>query len=157
MATTHKDLQEWDIAVKMYEKAIDGRKQTEGENSVNYAMSIAMAAGAYREMGELEKSEKYLKDAYLIIAMEHGEDNMAASAILNSMGMLYKRQNKMERSFDSYTRSLKIREQLLGEDHPETFATRHNLAELYIQWDKPKSAEEYLNKNIELMEKKTAS
>jgi hypothetical protein len=53
-------------------------------------MSLAMAAGAYREIGNLEKSEKYLKDAYLIIAMESGEENMAASSILNSMGMLYK-------------------------------------------------------------------
>ena len=61
----------------------------------------------------------------------------------------------MERAQDAYTRSLKVREELLGEDHPETFATRHNLAELYIQWGKPKSAEEYLNKNVELMEKKT--
>ena len=54
-------------------------------------MALSMAAGAYRELGQFEKSEKYLKDGYMIIAMEHGENNMAASAILNSMGMLYKR------------------------------------------------------------------
>ena len=91
LATTHKDLKEFDIAVGIYEKAIVGRKETEGDNSVNYAMSMAMAAGAYRELGSLDKCEKYLKEAYMIIAMEHGEENMAASAILNSMGMLYKR------------------------------------------------------------------
>jgi hypothetical protein len=34
----------------------------------------------------------------MIIAMENGEDNMAASSILNSMGMLYKQRGKMERS-----------------------------------------------------------
>lgn len=150
----HKDLKEFDIAVKLYEKAIEGRKVTEGDNSVNYAMATAMAAGSYRELGDLEKSEKYLKDAYLIISMEHGEDNMASSAILNSMGMLYKKQGKMERSADSYERALKVREELLGEDHPETLSTRHNLGELYVTWNKPKRAQEYLNKNVELMEKK---
>ena len=40
-------------------------------------------------------------------------------------------------------------------DHPDSLATRHNLAELYIEWGKPDSAQELLNKNIELMEKKT--
>ena len=79
LATVHKDLHEHDIAAKLYEDAIEGRKQTEGETSVNYAMVKAMAAGSYRELGEYGKSEEYLKDAYMKIAMEHGEENMAAS------------------------------------------------------------------------------
>ena len=118
-------------------------------------MVKAMAAGAYRELGDFKKSEDYLKDAYMTVAMEHGEENMTASAILNSMGMLYKRQQKFERSLDAYKRSLAVREELLGEDHPDSLSTRHNLAELYIEWGKPDSAQEYLNKNIELMEAKS--
>ena len=81
LATTHKDQHEYDIAAKLYEKAIEGRRVTEGEDSVNYAMARAMAAGAYRELGDLSTAESYLKDAYMRIAMAHGEDNMAASAI----------------------------------------------------------------------------
>ena len=42
----------------------------------------------------------------------------------------------------------------MGEDHPDTIATRHNIAELYITWAKPDKAQEYLQKNIDLMEKK---
>jgi hypothetical protein len=91
LATVHKDLHQYDISAKLFEKAIEGRRVTEGENSVNYAMVKAMTAGAYRELGNFDKSEEYLKDAYLKIAMEHGEDNMAAGSILNSMGLLYKR------------------------------------------------------------------
>lgn len=154
LGAVHKDLQEFDIAAKLYEKAIEGRRVTEGENSVNYAMSLAMAAGAYREVENYSTADKYLKDAYMIIAMEHGEENMSCSAILNSMGLNYKRQNKFERSVDAYERSLKIREELLGEDHPDSLSTRHNLAELYISWNKPEQAQELLNLNVELMEKK---
>ena len=135
--------------------AIEGRMATEGDGSINYAMAKAMAAGAYRELGQLDKSEKYLKEAYLKIAMAHGEENMACSAILNSMGMLYKKLGKMERSLDAYERSLKVRSELLGEDHPDSLATRHNLAELFLAWEKPERAQEYLNTNIALMEKKT--
>jgi hypothetical protein len=54
-------------------------------------MVKAMAAGAYRELGNYDISYKYLKDAYMIIALEQGEENLAASAILNSMGLLYKK------------------------------------------------------------------
>jgi tetratricopeptide (TPR) repeat protein len=157
LATVHKDLNEHDHAVKLYEKAIEGRKVTEGEDSINYAMVKAMAAGAYRELGDYKLAEAYLKEAYMTVAMEHGEDNMTASAILNSMGLLYKRQGKFERSLDAYQRSLRVREELLGEDHPDSLSTRHNLAELYIEWGKPESAQEFLNKNVELMEAKSAA
>ena len=54
-------------------------------------MVKAMAAGSYREMGQYDKADQYLKDAYLKIAMEYGEENLSAGVILNSMGMLYKK------------------------------------------------------------------
>ena len=72
--------------------------------------------------------------------MEYGEDNLSAAVILNSMGMLYKKQNKLERALDAYTRALSVREAELGEDHPDCIATRHNIAELYILWLKPDKA-----------------
>lgn len=92
LATVHKDLQEYDLAVPLYEEAMEGRRQLEGENSMSYAMVKAMAAGAYRELGQYEKADQYLKDAYLKVALEYGEDNLSAAVILNSMGMLYKKQ-----------------------------------------------------------------
>jgi hypothetical protein len=45
-----------------------------------------------------------------------------------------------------------VRETQLGPDHPDCIATRHNIAELYIQWANPEKAQEYLQKNIEVME-----
>lgn len=132
----------------LYERAIEARGKIEGENSVNYAMAKAMAAGSYRELGKFDVAEAYLKDAYLKIAMEFGEDNITAAVILNSMGMLYKKQSKFERSLDAYQRSLSVREEQLGEDHPDVIATRHNIAELYITWLKPEKAQEMLEKNI---------
>lgn len=155
LATVHKDMQEYDLAVPLYEKAMEGRKATEGEDSLNYAMAKAMAAGAYRELGKYDVADRYLKDAFMAVAMAHGEESISASVILNSMGMLYKRQQKFERALDAYERSLAIRESEYGEDHPEVIATRHNIAELYIQWAKPDKAQEYLQINIEIMAKKS--
>ena len=105
-------------------------------------MVLSMCAGAHRELGNYEQSEKMLKDAYLIIALQDGEENLPASAILNSMGMLYKRQGKLERSKDAYERALAVREELLGDAHPETLSTRHNLAELLVDMGKPERSQE---------------
>jgi hypothetical protein len=59
---------------------------------MNYALAKAMASGSYRELGEFDKADSYLKDAYLKIAMEMGnENNLSSAVILNSMGMLYKK------------------------------------------------------------------
>lgn len=60
----------------------------------------------------------------------------------------------MERAADAYDRSLVTRVALLGEAHPESLSTRHNLGELYLAMNKPERAQEYLKKNVELMEKK---
>lgn len=61
---------------------------------------------------------------------------MSCSAILNSLGLLYKKMGRFERSADYYERALEVREELLGEAHPDTLATRHNLAELFIAWER---------------------
>lgn len=99
---------------------------------MSFAMAKAMAAGAYREAGQYDTADEYLKDAYLKIAMQFGEDHVALSSILNSQGLNYKKQMKFERAKDSYERAMAIREASFGEDHPETCATRHNLGELYV-------------------------
>ena len=153
LATVCKDLNEFEEAIPIYEKALESRKAVDGEDSVNYALTKAMAAGAYRDSGKFEVADLYLKDAYMKVALEYGEDNIQCAIILNSMGLLFKKQVKFERSLDAYERSLKVREETLGEDHPDVVATRHNIAELYIAWVKPEKAKEYLNKNIEVLSK----
>ena len=152
LACVQRDLQEYDLAAKNFEMAIEGRRATEGENSVNYAMAKAMAAGAYRELGDYAKAEEYIKDAYMTIVTQQGEENVPASVILNGMGLLYKRQGKFERGVDAYERALKIREELLGEDHPDALATRHSLGELYIDMGQGDKGQELLNQNVELMQ-----
>jgi hypothetical protein len=47
-----------------------------------------------------------------------------------------------------------VREEALGEDHPDCIATRHNIAELYIAKVMPDKAQEYLQKNIAIMEQR---
>ena len=100
-------------------------------------MAKAQAAGAYRDAGQYDKADHMIKDAYTIVAMEFGEENVTISAILNSQGLLYKKQQKWERALDSYARALAIREKTMGEDHPDSCAARHNIGQLYTDWGRP--------------------
>ena len=83
-ANVLKDSKDYTKSVDYFERAIAGRKATEGDQSLNYAMAKAMAAGAYRELGDYEKADFYLKDAYLKVALEYGEDHISCAAIMNS-------------------------------------------------------------------------
>jgi tetratricopeptide (TPR) repeat protein len=148
-----KDLHDYPKAVEVFERAIAGRKATEGEQSQGYAMGKAMAAGAYRDMGDYVTADAYLRDAFLQNALAFNEENITAAAILNSWGLLYKKQRKFDRSLDSYQRSLNLREKLFGDDHPETISTRHNIGELYVEWGKPEQAQEMFELNVSHMEK----
>ena len=113
-----------------------------------------LAAAVYREQGNLEKSMQYLKDSYLIYATnDKSEETVPIGTILNSMGLVYTDLRKFERAEDSYLRSLKIRERLVGSAHPDTVAVRHNLAQLMVKWAKPIKAEEYIKLNLEALYK----
>lgn len=68
------------------------------------------------------------------------------------MGLLYKQQGKLERAVDAYERCLRVREKVLGPAHPDSIATRHNLAELYTTWAKPEKAREFLEENLKHMD-----
>lgn len=85
--------------------------------------------------------------------LNRGEDNIGCSTILNSMGLLFKRQRKYERAIDCYKRSLTIRLELLGDSHPEVIATRHNIGELYIEMGNTAEAETYLTANLKYLRK----
>ena len=46
--------------------------------------------------------------------------------------MTYKKSKDFKKSEECYLKSLKVREQLLPEDHPDVIASKHNIGELYL-------------------------
>ena len=57
LGTVMKDLHEFEDAIPIFELAIEGRRLSEGEQSLNFAMAKAMAAGAYRDAGKFEMAD----------------------------------------------------------------------------------------------------
>ena len=59
--------------------------------SLKYAMAKAMDASAYRDCGQYDKADIYLKDALLKVSLEYGEEHPCTATILNTQGLLYKK------------------------------------------------------------------
>jgi len=153
VATVLRDLEDYDQSVKYYEEAIEMRKQTVGDQHPEYAMVLGMSAGAYRKKGDTQTAYRNLKEAYMVMANHYqGEECIPCAVILNSMGLLFKHQQKYERAIDSYERCLNIREKIQGPSHPDAIATRHNISELYNVWGKPEEAESMIKENLKYME-----
>ena len=51
LGTVLKDLKLFEESIVVFEKAIEGRRLSEGEGSLQHSMAKAMAAGAYRDAG----------------------------------------------------------------------------------------------------------
>jgi tetratricopeptide (TPR) repeat protein len=150
-------MKDFNDAIPLYEEAIRQREATEGVGSLNYHLTRSMAAGAYRDSGKPEKALEYLKDSYVGVAQlnEGNEETVASAILLNSMGLTYKKMQKYDRAEDSYKRCLEVRESLLGESHPDAMATRHSLAELYIEWGvKDSLSKALLEKNVYLADQR---
>ena len=153
VATVLRDLKDYPQSVKYFEEALQARLSSEGEDSPNYGILLGMSAGSYRLNGDTKTAYRNLKDAYVVMAKHHrGEECLPCAVILNSMGLLYKQEGKHERACDAYERCLAVREKILGGFHPDTLATRHNLAELYTIWGKPEEAKKIIEENLKQME-----
>lgn len=153
LATVLRDLEDYEQSISYYEKAIQARKTIEGDSSPNYALVLGMCAGAYRLNNDTDTAYRYLKESYGILASHYStEECVPCAVVLNSMGLLYKQRNQLDRAADAYERCLVVREKLLGPKHPETIAVRHNLGDLYMTWEKTDKGREMLELNVKYMD-----
>jgi len=59
--------------------------------------------------------------------------NLAAARTLNNVGVIYKRLKQFDEAMTAYTESLRIRQILLGRDHPDLIATLSNIGSIHVQ------------------------
>ncbi|WP_147094558.1 tetratricopeptide repeat protein, partial [Nitrosococcus oceani] len=72
---------------------------------------------------------------------------------LNNLAALYEAQGRYAQAEELYHRSLAIREQLLGPDHPEVAIMLNNLAGLYRATGLGEKAESLYDRSLAVMEK----
>ena len=69
-----------------------------------------MLGGCLRDMKMFNDASKVLMSSYDTVVEVYGEDSVIASNMLNSLGLLYKKQGEFEKAQWTYEESLSIME-----------------------------------------------
>ncbi|HZH32001.1 MAG TPA: CHAT domain-containing protein [Pyrinomonadaceae bacterium] len=133
-----------------------------GEHSL-VAHALANLAPLYQNMGRFKEAESCLLRALKILEKPPGisdkqfqqPDEVAVQTgqVLNNLATLYQETGDYVGAEKYLLRSLALREQLLGRDHPHTAITLNNLATLYRVKGDLKRAEGMLLQSLEVLRK----
>lgn len=103
------------------------------------------------ENGRVAQAELILLEA-LTAARVFGVDSRHALT-LNNLAAIYHTEGKYQMAEVNYKKSLAMKEQLLGEDHPEVAVNLHNLATMECARGRYKEAEPFYKRALEIREK----
>lgn len=88
----------------------------------------------------VSKAEATLLDTLEICRQHYGQDALTAQ-VLNALGILCKAQQRPDEARAYYIEALHIRSSTVGDAHPDTIVSKHNLAELLLQMGPESEAE----------------
>ena len=101
---------------------------TQAQTSRDWDALTQHTAALYRA-GQYAQGVVVAQQALEVAEQENNPEHLAAS--LNNLAALYDTQGLYAQAEPLFKRSLAIREQALGPDHPDVAASLHNLAALY--------------------------
>jgi len=124
----------------MYETVLNAlEKEEENKSTVNYALFLQSYGSILRMQGRVADGSEKVEQGLRIIE-ERGEKDEHFAKALNNHGYDLKMKGHFEKAEQVYNRALFIAKEIFGETHQETLLLMHNLAELYIAWDRNEDA-----------------
>jgi tetratricopeptide (TPR) repeat protein len=121
----------WEQALKVWEKLIEKRKQFAPELEKTFAVNLSIL---YKEMGEWNKAIMCFQDSLKILEEARDENGMAD--ILNNRGFLYKDKGEWQKAKEDFESAFQKFEKI-GDEYGQTISLK-NLGLLYKdnrKWD----------------------
>jgi len=120
-------------AAQEYQVAIELAIRVWGPQAENTTAAILNLGNIYREMGQLDKSERlYFRTLQNREAL-YGPNHPLVADSLNNIGLNFAAKGEFDKAVPYYERSLKIREANLGPDHESVGDSYLNLGNLYTE------------------------
>jgi tetratricopeptide (TPR) repeat protein len=85
----------------------------------------------YTMGGRLAEEERWLTDALDVQRLRFGQESISTAWLINSLGIVYDQQQRVELSAKTQEQALAIQEVNLGPDHLETIWTVNELGRIY--------------------------
>jgi len=94
-------------------------------------MFIRDLSREYTMRGRLAEEERWLTDALDVQRLRFGQEHISTAWLINSLGIVYDQQQRVDLSAKTQEHALSIQEANLGPDHLETIWTVNELGRIY--------------------------
>lgn len=139
-------------AEPLYMRALVIWRATLGAEHPHLAACLNNLGRLYEDQGRYQEAEPWYQLALGLWTHLQVRDERLART-LNNLGQLYRLQGKFSEAEPFYQASLKIREEVLGADHPDTATALRNLAWLYLDQDHYLQAKPLLQQAQEIQQR----
>lgn len=135
-------------AISLLRQVLKLRRQLPNRTDIRTIETMVNLGGLLRSTGHRKEAEKLLREALENARTEHDASHPQIANALNSLGMLLAASDRVVA--ESYLKdALKMRVELLGDDHPNTIVSISNLGYFYYNDGRYDDAEPYFRAALE--------
>ena len=122
-----------DSAIHYYEKALNIRIETLGEDHLNVGESYYNLGDAYRILGKYTKSIELQEKALAIRLLKLDKKHHRVATSYNHIGNVYSDMGDYVKAIEFHEKALEIRIESLGKSHPQSAWSYSNLGTAFTQ------------------------
>ena len=126
------------------------KRNSQGENSSEYAISVMNLGNCYGDMGDMNKAFECYTKSLAILREVHGEHHPRYAMALNNLGTFYAEMGDFVKAIDFFTKSLDIERENFGEQTDDYGERLCNLALCYWWIEDYDKAVELLTESLEI-------
>lgn len=157
LAVLYKDRGKYNESEELFTQAREIIKQTNGENSIQYALVLNNNAMLFQTIGRFEQAEGLLLKAIEIASVQLKEKSPNYIRLYVNLALLYQLMEKYDEAEKIYLEALEIQEKRIGHKHPDYAVLLRNLASLYQLRGNYEKVEDYLSQARDIYKLKFGS
>jgi len=146
LAESYYDQGNYGEALALYEKILNVREQELGESDAELIADLANVVRVLCVQNRFDHAESYVRRMIGILEMSQPDDVQKLAEALNTLSQIYFQQSKFEQCQPVLDRAVRLKQQVLGEDHVDMADYYRDYARLMRKINRSEEAEQYYNK-----------
>ena len=136
-----------------YKEALQVSDKTIGRDHAATSVILVNLGQFYCRTGRLLEAEQLLNQAMYIQLREFGNTHIRTSQLMKVMGELHQARGEYSKAKAFYVQALDIRKKYLEADHTNIYISSIELAQMYLQEERPREAEPLIKNALRISEK----
>lgn len=153
LAESYYEQGEYAEALGLYEKILAVRETELGENDPELIFDLNNVVRVLCVQNRPEVAETYCRRIITLLEMTQPDDVHKLGDTLNMLAQIYFQQDKFEQCLPVLDRSVRLKQQVLGEDHIDMADCYRDYSRLLRKLNRKEEAEQYYNRAKALLGK----